>query len=171
MTGGYPQAFILYQSKPQSIPFHKYVQKQPTAFSKGRLLRLLRHFSQSFYNSRTLPPLNRYKVRELLPPPTFSDHPLLNRYKVYTHLILYAQIHEVSEEFLQQSLLLGVVSPVQQVGQVQGGNPCLSVIFVQAGSVLILQLRSVTFNLKEFKSFIYMQSKPYYCCIKGNLRF
>lgn len=67
MTGGYPQAFILYQSKPQSIPFHKQVQKQPTAFSKGRLLRLLRHFSQSFYNSRTLPPLNRYKVRD--PPP------------------------------------------------------------------------------------------------------
>lgn len=155
MTGGYPQAFILYQSKPQSIPFHKQVQKQPTAFSKGRFLRLLRHFSQSFYNSRTLPPLNRYKVRDPPSSPTSSDHPLLNRYKEQTHLILYAQIHEVSEEFLQQSLLLGVVSPVQQVGQVQGGNPCLSVIFVQAGSILILQLRSVTFNLKEFYSYIH----------------
>lgn len=149
MTGGYPQAFILYRSKPQSIPFHKQVQKQPTAFSKRRFLRLQRHFSQSFYNSPTLPPLNRYKVRDPLSSPTSSDHPLLNRYKVQTHLILYVQIHEVSEEFLQQSLLLGVVSPVQQVGQVQGGNPCLSVIFVQAGSILILQLRSVTFNLKE----------------------
>lgn len=155
MTGGYPQAFILYQSKPQSIPFHKQVQKQPTAFSKGRLLRLLRHFSQSFTALGLSPLLIDIKLETPPSSPTSSDHPLLNRYKVQTHLILYAQIHEVSEEFPQQSLLLGVVSPVQQVGQVQGGNPCLSVIFIQAGSILILQLRSVMFNLKEFYSYIH----------------